>query len=247
MTQTVPRPRRIRTRSVTNRLGYHPNIRSCRSVHEEPLVTVRAGYVCSDESVMREQGTLADWNDDRGFGFITPVAGGPRLFVHVSAFPRGQRPATNDLVTYGVGRDERNRLSASNVLYVLPTRSMRKVTRGLSVAVATATLFFALLLGLVALDHAPVLLVAPYGLFSVVAFAMYRADKLAAQRGTWRTPESNLHAIALLGGWPGALVARRVFRHKTTKQPFRTIFWGTAIANCVALGWLLFNMPTWLG
>ncbi|HXR67497.1 MAG TPA: cold shock domain-containing protein, partial [Dermatophilaceae bacterium] len=66
---------------------------------------------------MREQGTLADWHDDRGFGFITPVAGGPRVFVHVSAFPRGQRPATNDLVTYGVGRDQRNRLSASDVLY----------------------------------------------------------------------------------------------------------------------------------
>src|SRR5665811_2084882 len=90
---------------------------------------------------MREQGTLADWNDDRGFGFIAPVAGGPRVFVHVSAFPRGQRPATNDLVTYGVGRDQRNRLSASDVLYVVPTRSVRTATRRLRVALATATLF----------------------------------------------------------------------------------------------------------
>jgi len=153
---------------------------------------------------MRQQGILADWNDDRGFGFITPVAAGPRVFVHVSAFPRGQRPATNDLVTYGVGRDERNRLSASDVQYVVPTRSRRTGTRGLPVALATATLFFALLGSLVALDQAPVLLLAPYGLFSVVGFAMYRADKFAAKRGAWRTPEANLHAIALLGGWPGA-------------------------------------------
>lgn len=195
---------------------------------------------------MREQGTLADWNDDRGFGFITPVAGGPHVFVHVSAFPRGQRPATDDLVTYGLGRDERNRLSASDVLYVIPTRSKRTVTRGLLVALAPAMLFFALLVGLVALDQAPVLLLTPYCLFSVVGFAMYRADKLAAVRGAWRTPEADLHAIALLGGWPGALVARRVFRHKTRKQPFRTIFWGTVIANCVALAWLIFNMPAWL-
>jgi uncharacterized membrane protein YsdA (DUF1294 family)/cold shock CspA family protein len=201
----------------------------------------------SDESVMRQQGILADWNDDRGFGFITPVAAGPCVFVHISAFPRGQRPATNDLVTYGVGRDERNRLSASDVQYVVPTRSMRTVTRGLPVALATATLFFALLVSLVALDQAPVLLLAPYGLFSVVGFAMYGTDKVAAERGAWRTPEVNLHAIALLGGWPGALVARRVFRHKTTKQPFRTIFWGTVVANCVALAWFMFNMPARLG
>ena len=199
----------------------------------------------SDESVMRQQGILADWNDDRGFGFITPVAAGPRVFVHISAFPRGQRPATNDLVTYGVGRDERNRLSASDVQYVVPTRSMR--TRGLPVALATATLFFALLVSLVALDQAPVLLLAPYGLFSVVGFAMYGTDKVAAERRAWRTPEVNLHAIALLGGWPGALVARQVFRHKTTKQPFRTIFWGTVVANCVALAWFMFNMPARLG
>jgi uncharacterized membrane protein YsdA (DUF1294 family)/cold shock CspA family protein len=214
---------------------------------QEPPVTVRAGYLWSDESEMRQQGTLADWNDDRGFGLITPAAGGPRVFVHVSAFPRGRRPATNDLVTYGAGRDQRNRLSASDVLYVIPTRSVRTVTRGLRVALVTATLFFALLVGLVALGRAPVLLLAPYCLFSVVGFAMYRADKIAAERGTWRTSEANLHAITLLGGWPGALVARRVFRHKTTKQPFRTIFWGTVIANCVALALLLFNTPALLG
>ena len=124
---------------------------------------------------------------------------------------------------------------------------MRTVTRGLRVALATATLFFALLVSLVALEQAPVLVLAPYCLFSVVGFAMYRNDKLAAERGAWRTPEANLHAIALLGGWPGALVARRIFRHKTTKEPFRTIFWGTVIANCVALAWLLFNTPALLG
>jgi len=30
---------------------------------------------------MRQQGILANWNDDRGLVFITPVAGGPRVFV----------------------------------------------------------------------------------------------------------------------------------------------------------------------
>ena len=97
------------------------------------------------------------------------------------------------------------------------------------------------------LGEAPGLLLIAYAVLSGVAFAMYRADKAAAVRGAWRTPEANLHVVALLGGWPGALVARRFFRHKTSKQPFRTIFWGTVIANCVAVAWFLYDAPRLLG
>jgi uncharacterized membrane protein YsdA (DUF1294 family) len=46
-----------------------------------------------------------------------------------------------------------------------------------------------------------------------------------------------------VGGRPGALVARQAFRHKTTKQPFRTIFWVTVIASCVALAWFVYEAP----
>ncbi|WP_439936211.1 DUF1294 domain-containing protein [Nocardia sp. N13] len=114
---------------------------------------------------------------------------------------------------------------------------------GVPSALAAAVLFFVLLAGLVVLDELPVTLLAAYGLVSAVAFLMYGADKSAARQGRWRTSESTLHTIALVGGWPGALVARRVFRHKTTKQPFRTIFWSTVLANCVALAWLVSEAP----
>ncbi|MEO5711575.1 MAG: DUF1294 domain-containing protein [Nocardioidaceae bacterium] len=110
-------------------------------------------------------------------------------------------------------------------------------------ALASATLFFTLLVGLREMDELPVTLLAAYGLLSGLAFLMYGADKSAAEQGRWRTAESTLHTIALVGGWPGALVARRVFRHKTTKQPFRTIFWFTVIANCVALAWFVYEAP----
>ena len=38
---------------------------------------------------MRTHGTLTKWNEERGFGFITPAKGTADLFVHISAFPRG--------------------------------------------------------------------------------------------------------------------------------------------------------------
>ena len=115
--------------------------------------------------------------------------------------------------------------------------------RGLAGALTGAAAFFAVLTVLVLLDQASPLLLLAYAVLSGVALVMYRADKVAAQKGAWRTPEANLHAVAFLGGWPGALVARPLFRHKTTKQPFRTIFWCTVIANCVALAWFVYAAP----
>lgn len=74
-----------------------------------------------------------------------------------------------------------------------------------------------------------------YAAVSGVLFLVYWADKAAAQRGGQRVPENTLHLLALVGGWPGALIARHLFRHKTRKQPFRTIFWGTVVVNCMGL------------
>lgn len=57
---------------------------------------------------MQVTGTLLRWNDDRGFGFISPSTGGADIFVHISAFPRGGgRPAVGEKLGYelGQGRD----------------------------------------------------------------------------------------------------------------------------------------------
>jgi uncharacterized membrane protein YsdA (DUF1294 family) len=72
---------------------------------------------------------------------------------------------------------------------------------------------------------------------SVCTFVVYALDKSAAQSGRWRTAESTLHLLALAGGWPGALMAQRVFRHKSRKPSFRAGFIVTVLVNCAALVW----------
>jgi len=47
-------------------------------------------------------------------------------------------------------------------------------------------------------------------------------DKQYAMKGLRRIPEADLLGMAIIGGTPGALLARRLFRHKTRKQPFST-------------------------
>ena len=64
-----------------------------------------------------------------------------------------------------------------------------------------------------------------YGVVSVIAFLMYWSDKRKAQTEGRRTPENILHAVELAGGWPGALIAQQVFRHKTRKLSYQVLFW----------------------
>ncbi|WP_160108534.1 DUF1294 domain-containing protein [Pseudomonas izuensis] len=66
---------------------------------------------------------------------------------------------------------------------------------------------------------------AAYGIVSVAAFLLYWSDKRKARADHWRTPENVLHALEFAGGWPGALLAQQVFRHKTRKVSFQLVFW----------------------
>ena len=66
---------------------------------------------------MRTHGTLAKWNDQRGFGFITPAGGGDELFVHISAFPHDQqRPRLGEVISFEVVAGSNGNRQAANVM-----------------------------------------------------------------------------------------------------------------------------------
>lgn len=91
----------------------------------------------------------------------------------------------------------------------------------------------------------PLLAVAAvYAVMSIIAFAAYAVDKRAARRGDRRTPEATLHALELLGGWPGAFAAQRLIRHKNAKFGYQVVFWLIVAAHAAAWGvaaWLRFS------
>ncbi|MBU4056219.1 MAG: cold shock and DUF1294 domain-containing protein [Proteobacteria bacterium] len=193
---------------------------------------------------MRQEGVVTRWEDARGFGFITPVAGGSPVFLHASELPRGAaRPEAGDIVTFRPTRDDRNRPRASQVQYAGAARRRTSMARGVPVAVIVGVAFYALLGVLTALKMLPGAVMALSALLSVAAFILYRTDKSAATRGAWRVSESTLQFVSLLGGWPGALLAQRVHRHKTRKQEFQVVFWAATVVNCVALAWLVIVQP----
>ncbi|MBD1558107.1 DUF1294 domain-containing protein [Vibrio sp. S9_S30] len=70
-------------------------------------------------------------------------------------------------------------------------------------------------------------------LLSLLTLFVYWWDKRQAFKGNWRVKEATLHGLALFGGWPGALIGREVFRHKTQKRPFYLILYAISGLHCV--------------
>ena len=75
---------------------------------------------------------------------------------------------------------------------------------------------------------------------SLVTFFAYWSDKRSAQGGKWRISESTLHILEFAGGWPGALLGQRRYRHKTSKLSFQVVFWLIILLHqFIALDYLL--------
>lgn len=62
-------------------------------------------------------GTVKWFNAQKGFGFITPDAGGQDVFLHISAVERSGigNPREGQKVSFELSRDQKGRVSASDL------------------------------------------------------------------------------------------------------------------------------------
>jgi len=149
----------------------------------------------------------------------------------------GSRPISPSFLSFaslpviGIG----NRLVRDNRTEITRRRGPRRPVRGVTFAANAALVLLLVFPGLAVLRLTQTIdarVVAVYMCFILLStFLAYRNDKKKAEAGEWRTPESTLHLLEILGGWPAAFLAQRLLRHKISKAKYQVAFWAIVVIH----------------
>lgn len=139
---------------------------------------------------------------------------------------RYKAPEVGDKIMFELGKDKQGRPCALKAVHVNEGGRL-----------TSESIFFLLLLvgapicAVVRLSRsiAPEFLATYAVALSVLTYLAYAWDKSRARKKGRREPEIQLHALELLGGWPGAFVAQRRLRHKCSKVSYQLVFWSIVI------------------
>ena len=190
--------------------------------------------------MLRRNGTVFSWNADKGYGFIQSANNQQQFFAHITAFSnRRRQPAIGDHVTFMEQRKADNKHRAIDIDYV-----HTKLSFALLPILTIAVAYIAVIAYLGLLGYLPVQLWLIFTFVSVIAYVFYALDKKAALSNKRRTPEDWLQFLALMGGWPGALIAQQQFRHKTRKTSFRVVFYLAVLINIGTITFYILEKDT---
>lgn len=197
-----------------------------------------------------QHGVLKQWKKD--FGFIQ-VENGERFFVHISTLKRGgiHQPRIGDTIYFTLGKDKQGRARAQtagrNPEQLEKANARRAAHRQANAQPRFDWIDYAafclLPVALLLAAASPIrgLILVAMVMLSAASYVLYAFDKNQAQKNAWRVPEATLHGLAILGGWPGALLAQHRLRHKTQKGTFRVVFAISALLNVLILAYLLLS------
>jgi uncharacterized membrane protein YsdA (DUF1294 family)/cold shock CspA family protein len=205
-------------------------------------------HLTDKTSPVTRRGKIVDWNAAKGFGFADD--GHMRTFVHIGDFSeRIKRPEIGDELSYTLGKDSKGRTCGRDIV-MLGTGGRLRLAH---------LPWLALLLALpcTAIWHQDSTLNAQrlsiwMAIASLGTFALYAWDKRRARRGGIRVSETMLHLLEFHGGWPGAFLAQRALRHKSSKFSYQVTFWLIVafhqyIATDFLLDWRIYSqVKVWI-
>ena len=196
---------------------------------------------------MRQTGKLTQWDTAKGYGFIAPDIGGPKLFVHIKAFGlRAAPPSVGEVLNFEVGTDAQGKPRALKVRSAVVASPLPPKRQHGNNQLWLVPVFAAFYLFVQVRWPLPPFVWGTYMAMSLATFIVYFGDKRAARLGRDRVSENTLHGLALACGWPGALLAQQLLRHKSSKPTFRRIFWATVAANVSAFVLLATPLRHWI-
>ncbi len=175
-------------------------------------------------------GTISEWDAEKGYGFITLSGQPKRIFFQLSDINQtGRLPQVDDYVRFQLTKDVYGTIRATHI--------ERPAT--FNFAVALVVWFASVLSASVYLfDYSPISCLL-YFLISAISYAIYAFDKSAEQRGSWRVPSLSLYLLALIGGWPGAILAQALLYYRYHDDQFKATLWLIALANFSLFCWTL--------
>ena len=186
----------------------------------------------------RLEGALESWNVHKGYGFISLPLGRKSVFVHIRAFEGLEHaPRVGQVFSFEPLIMDDGRMRGQHVQLVKDAPDLVARSRSAAGPIVGSLVFAIFVIEYVLLAilyPMPLWPVAAYAILSFLTFLLYAEDKSKAQKGRWRVAESSLQVISLFGGWPGAILAQQLLRHKTRKRGFVTVFWTAVAVNMIA-------------
>ncbi|OUR73356.1 hypothetical protein A9Q77_05470 [Marinomonas sp. 42_23_T18] len=102
-------------------------------------------------------------------------------------------------------------------------------------SIILATVFLLILLFFNLTGTLSSVLLSLYLSMSLITFCVFAFDKRASIRAHPRVRERTLFSLILCCGWPGALLAQQLIRHKSVKIRFIRLSWSLIAFNLMLL------------
>jgi cold shock CspA family protein len=133
---------------------------------------------------MRTKGTIASWNEGKGYGFISPISGEKQVFIHISAFSnRSRRPEIGRMVTYSISSDKQGRPCAINATLAGDQLREYSYKSTATTPILIAIIFIGIVAASVLSEKLPPIILALYVGLSILTYVAYALDKSAAKKG----------------------------------------------------------------